>query len=52
MTWHRDRETLRWIALRYLPWMFALNLTWDAAHVRLAQWLVVPPLAIYLGRRL
>ena len=35
MTWHRDRAALRWIAARYLPWLFALNLAWEAAHVRL-----------------
>jgi hypothetical protein len=35
VTWYRDRATLRWIALRYLPWMFALNLAWEAVHVRL-----------------
>jgi hypothetical protein len=33
--WYRDRATLRWIAARYLPWMLALNLAWEAAHVRL-----------------
>lgn len=35
MKWYRDRATLRWIAARYLPWMLALNLAWEAAHVRL-----------------
>jgi len=35
VTWYRDRATLRWIAARYLPWMFALSLAWEAAHVRL-----------------
>ncbi len=35
MSWYRDRATLRWIAARYLPWMLALNLAWEAAHVRL-----------------
>jgi hypothetical protein len=35
VTWYRDRAALRWIATRYLPWMFALNLAWEAAHVRL-----------------
>jgi hypothetical protein len=33
--WYRDRGALRWIATRYLPWLFALNLAWEAAHVRL-----------------
>jgi len=35
VSWYRDRATLRWIAARYLPWMLALNLAWEAAHVRL-----------------
>lgn len=35
MTWYRDRAALRWIALRYLPWMLVLNLAWEIAHARL-----------------
>lgn len=35
MRWYRDRATLRWTVIRYLPWMFGLNLAWEAAHVRL-----------------
>lgn len=35
MSWYRDRATLRWIAARYLPWLFALNLVWEVAHARL-----------------
>lgn len=33
--WYRDREALGFIARRYLPWFAALNLAWEAAHVRL-----------------
>lgn len=33
--WYRDPATARFIVLRYLPWFFALNLAWEAAHVRL-----------------
>ena len=33
--WFRDRATRRLIALRYLPLLAALNLAWEAAHVRL-----------------
>lgn len=34
VAWYRDAATLRFV-LRYLPWFFALNLAWEAAHVRL-----------------
>lgn len=33
-TWYRDAATLRF-ALRYILWFAALNLAWEAAHVRL-----------------
>ena len=33
--WFRDRATRRFIGLRYLPLLAALNLAWEAAHVRL-----------------
>lgn len=35
MTWYRDGAALRWIVVRYLPWMLSLNLAWETAHVRL-----------------
>lgn len=35
MSWYRDRAALRWIALRFLPWMLVLNLAWEIAHARL-----------------
>jgi small-conductance mechanosensitive channel len=33
--WYRDSAALWLIAVRYLPWLAALNLAWEAAHVRL-----------------
>jgi hypothetical protein len=33
--WYRDRETLAYIAFRYLPVLLVLNLAWEWAHVRL-----------------
>jgi hypothetical protein len=30
-----DRSSLRWIARRYVPWLAALNLAWEAAHLPL-----------------
>jgi hypothetical protein len=33
--WYRDGAVLWLIAVHYLPWMAALNLAWEAAHVRL-----------------
>jgi hypothetical protein len=33
--WYRDRAALWLIALGYLPWLGALNLAWEAAHLRL-----------------
>lgn len=33
--WYRDSASVRLVVLRYLPWFFALNLAWEAAHVRL-----------------
>ncbi len=35
ISWYRDREALGFIARRFLPWFAALNLAWEAAHVRL-----------------
>ncbi|HWA38281.1 MAG TPA: hypothetical protein VG873_10490 [Burkholderiales bacterium] len=35
VAWYRDPATARFIVLRYLPWFFALNLAWEAVHVRL-----------------
>jgi len=34
-TWVRDRQAWRLILLGYLPWLAALSLAWEAAHVRL-----------------
>ncbi len=37
--WYRDRAAWRLIGRAYLPWFAALNLAWEAAHVRLyALW--------------
>ena len=33
--WYRDPATVRFIVRRYVPWFFALNLAWEAAHVPL-----------------
>ena len=33
--WFQDRRAWRLILLGYLPWLTALNLAWEAAHVRL-----------------
>ena len=33
--WYRDRAALMRIALGYLPWLGALNLIWETAHVPL-----------------
>lgn len=33
--WYRDRAALVCIALGYLPWLAALNLVWETAHVPL-----------------
>jgi hypothetical protein len=30
-----DRSNLRWIARRFVPWLAALNLAWEAAHLPL-----------------
>ncbi|MNC85920.1 hypothetical protein D3C83_15400 [compost metagenome] len=30
--WHRDRATLKFIAIRYVPLLGALNLLWEIAH--------------------
>ncbi|MGQ0546704.1 MAG: hypothetical protein ACT4P3_15430 [Betaproteobacteria bacterium] len=35
MLWYRDRAAWRMLALRYLPWLAALNLGWEAVHVPL-----------------
>jgi hypothetical protein len=35
VAWYRDRAVLRFVALHYVPWMAAVNLAWEAAHVRL-----------------
>jgi hypothetical protein len=43
--WFRDRATRRFIALRYLPLLAALNLAWEAAHVRLYTLWQEAPLA-------
>jgi hypothetical protein len=32
--WYRDRASVRFIVLRYIPWLAALNLAWEAAHAR------------------
>jgi len=32
--WYRDPATLRFVVLRFIPWFAALNLAWEAAHVR------------------
>lgn len=34
IAWYRDPATVRFILLRYLPWFAALNVMWEAAHVR------------------
>ena len=33
--WFRDREALRLIGLRYLPWLAGLNLAWEIAQLPL-----------------
>lgn len=33
--WYRDAATRTFIARRYLPWLFALNLTWEVAQLPL-----------------
>ncbi len=33
--WHRDRATLKFVALRYVPALGALNLLWEIAHLPL-----------------
>lgn len=33
--WHQDGEAWRFIGLRYLPWLAALNLIWEAAQLPL-----------------
>ena len=33
--WFRDRQARRLIVLGYLPWLGALSLAWEMAHVRL-----------------
>jgi len=33
--WYRDRAAWRLILRGYLPWLAALNLVWEVAHVRL-----------------
>jgi hypothetical protein len=33
--WYRDRATLSFIALGYLPWLGALNLVWEIAQLPL-----------------
>jgi hypothetical protein len=35
MTWYRSREAWRFVLLRYLPWIAALNLAWEIAHAPL-----------------
>jgi len=42
--WHQDREAWRFIGLRYLPWLAALNLIWEAAQLPLyTLWKEAPP---------
>jgi hypothetical protein len=33
--WYRDPAAVRFVVFRYIPWFAALNLAWEAAHVRL-----------------
>jgi hypothetical protein len=48
--WHRHRSALRWIAARYLPWLFVLSLAWEAVHVRLyTLWHEADPAYIVLS---
>ena len=35
MPWFRDRETLAFIGLRYLPWLAALDFAWEAVQIPL-----------------
>jgi hypothetical protein len=35
LAWYRDGHARALILFRYLPWLAALNLAWEAAHVRL-----------------
>jgi hypothetical protein len=35
MTWYKDAAVWRWIGWRYLPWIAALNLAWEIAHLPL-----------------
>ena len=42
--WHRDRATLKFIAIRYVPLLGALNLLWEIAHLPLyTLWDEGPP---------
>lgn len=44
LIWHQDCTTLLFIALRYLPWLAALNLVWEIAQLRLyTLWTDSPP---------
>lgn len=33
--WYRDEQTWRFVVLRYLPWLAALNLGWEVAQLPL-----------------
>ncbi len=33
--WYADRDTLRLIGVRYLPWLAVLSLAWEIAHLPL-----------------
>lgn len=35
MRWYADRAALRFIALRYFPWIFGLNLVWETVQLPL-----------------